>query len=91
MCKIEFNLDEPLHVTVKVVDVMGTLVQTLMDDNKPAGHYDIEFNDDKLNAGRYYYKVFTEPAQPASGTDIKAENKAPCLLKSGSVRIKDVA
>ena len=83
MCKIEFNLDEPSHVTVKVVDVMGTLVQTLMDDNKPAGHYDLDFNDEKLNAGRYYYKVFTEPAMP--------NGHKPCLLKTGSVKLKNVA
>jgi len=88
LCKIEFNLDEPSHVTVRIVDVMGMLVQTLLDDNKPAGHYDLDFNDEKLNAGRYYYKVFTKSSKPGQ----KAENNnGESLLKSGSIRIKEIA
>lgn len=78
MCKIEFNLDEDAHVTVKVVDVMGTLVQTILDGHKPAGHYDIDFSDEKLIPGRYYYKVFVEKEK-------KNDSKSMDLLKTGSV------
>ena len=92
MCKIEFNLDEPAYVTVNVVDVMGALVQTVLADHKPAGHYDLDFNPDDLFPGRYYYKVFVAPdKQPDKNQDKKNGHNSASLLKTGSVSIKEKA
>ncbi|WP_337866605.1 two-component regulator propeller domain-containing protein [Ignavibacterium sp.] len=57
--------DNPL-VRLKIYDVLGNEVATLINEEKPAGEYEIEFNAAKYNltSGIYFYKLtagsFTE-------------------------------
>uniref|UniRef100_UPI00307CF7F5 T9SS type A sorting domain-containing protein n=1 Tax=Ignavibacterium sp. TaxID=2651167 RepID=UPI00307CF7F5 len=48
----------------KVYDVLGNEVATLVDEYKPAGNYEVEFNAKALSSGIYFYKLqassFTE-------------------------------
>lgn len=55
--KISYQMPVDGHVTIKVFDVIGKEVATLVDDNLPAGYYDITFNADMLPSGIYFYRL----------------------------------
>ena len=44
-------------VTLKVYDVLGNEVATLVNEYKPAGNYEIDFNASELSSGVYYYQL----------------------------------
>lgn len=44
-------------VVLKVYDVLGREVATLVDEEKPAGRYEVEFNGSKLTSGVYFYRL----------------------------------
>src|SRR3989339_1124383 len=44
-------------VTLKVFDVLGREVATLVNEEKPAGSYEVEFDGSKLSSGVYIYQV----------------------------------
>jgi len=43
--------------TLKIYDVLGNEVATLVNEEKPAGSYEIEFNASKLSSGTYFYQL----------------------------------
>lgn len=43
-------------VTLKVYDIFGSEVTTLINEEKPAGEYEVEFNGSQLSSGIYFYK-----------------------------------
>ena len=45
------------HQNLKVYDLLGKEVATLVDEYKPAGSYEIEFNASSLSSGIYIYKL----------------------------------
>jgi hypothetical protein len=47
------------HHTLKVYDVLGNEVVTLVDEFKPAGSYEVEFNSENLASGVYIYRLQT--------------------------------
>ncbi len=47
-------------VTLKVYDVLGKEVATLVNEEKPAGNYEVDFNASKLSSGVYFYKLTSE-------------------------------
>ena len=52
--------DASLLTTLKVFDVLGNEVATLVNEVKPAGNYDVEFDASKLSSGIYYYQLKSE-------------------------------
>jgi hypothetical protein len=46
-----------LFVTLKVYDVLGNEVATLINEEKPAGSYSINFDANKLSSGIYFYQI----------------------------------
>ncbi len=42
---------------LKVFDVLGNEVATLVDDYRDAGFYEVEFNGSRLSSGIYYYQI----------------------------------
>ncbi len=46
-----------LFVTLKVFDILGNEVRTLVNDYKRAGNYEIDFNAGGLSSGVYYYSL----------------------------------
>lgn len=45
------------HQTLKVYDVLGNEVATLIDEYRPTGRYEVEFDASKLSSGIYFYKL----------------------------------
>ncbi|RKY95973.1 MAG: hypothetical protein DRQ13_06375 [Ignavibacteriae bacterium] len=69
--KLEQNYPNPLNpatsikyavgnkqiVSIKVYDVLGNEVANLVNEDKPAGNYEIEFNASNLSSGIYFYRL----------------------------------
>jgi Secretion system C-terminal sorting domain len=58
--RIEFSLGKEEHVNLKVYDILGNLVTTLVDENRPAGDYKISLNASNLPSGVYIYRLQTK-------------------------------
>lgn len=58
---IPFTLSEPTRVQIKVYDLTGRLVSTVLDEMRPAGFYrDVQFNAGNLASGAYFYQLITD-------------------------------
>ncbi len=57
---IQFSLPHKSFVTLKVFDVLGTEVQTLVEGEKSAGNFTVIFDASKLASGIYFYKLQTD-------------------------------
>ncbi len=55
--KISYSIKEEGLVTLKVYDVLGKVVTTLVNENKPAGNYQADFNATQLPSGVYIYTL----------------------------------
>ena len=44
-------------VTLKVYDILGNEIATLVNEEKPAGSYEVEFNASSLPSGVYFYQL----------------------------------
>lgn len=54
---IEYQIHEPSFVTLKVYDVLGKEIITLVNQEKQIGSYDVEVNATGLPSGIYFYKL----------------------------------
>lgn len=48
-----------LNVVLKVYDILGKQIASLVNEEKPAGNYEINFNAVGLSSGVYFYKLQT--------------------------------
>ena len=55
--KINFSLPKSGNTTLKVYDMLGKEVMTLVNDFKTAGSYVVEFNASTLSSGTYFYRL----------------------------------
>ncbi len=55
--KIKYTISEREFVSLKVYDVLGNKITTLVNEEKPAGKYEINFNGENLSSGIYFYKL----------------------------------
>lgn len=54
---ISWQLKNDGLVTIKIYDQLGKEVATLVNEEKAAGSYEIEFNASELASGVYYYRI----------------------------------
>ena len=54
---IKYQMPEAAHISLKVYDVMGKEVATLVNSFQNSGSYDITFNAKGLASGIYFYKL----------------------------------
>ena len=52
---IKYKIPEISFVTIKVYDLVGNEVATLVNEEKPAGKYKAEFSGTGLPSGIYFY------------------------------------
>lgn len=55
--KISYSIKEEGLVTLKVYDILGKEIATLVNENKPIGNYEVDFNASQLPSGMYIYKI----------------------------------
>ncbi len=55
--KIQYQVSNTSHITLKVYDVLGNEVATLVNEEKQAGIYELYFNASSLSSGVYLYKI----------------------------------
>ena len=55
--KIKFDIKETGFVKLKVFDVLGMEVETLVNEKLSAGSYETTFDGSKLSSGVYFYKI----------------------------------
>ena len=56
---INYRIPELSFVTLKVYDVLGNEIKTLVNEEKTAGNYEIDFEGKELPSGVYFYKLNT--------------------------------
>ena len=56
---IKFDIPESDFVTLKIYDVLGNEIKTLVNENKSPGSYNVKFNGRGLASGMYIYKLST--------------------------------
>ncbi|MBN8571612.1 MAG: T9SS type A sorting domain-containing protein [Ignavibacteria bacterium] len=57
--KINFSIPKSGLVQIKVYDLMGRELQTLLNEFKVTGEYKVDFDGSKLASGVYFYKLIT--------------------------------
>ena len=54
---LEFGISELEFVSLKIFDVLGNEVSTLVNENKPAGRYEVTFNGADFPSGVYFVRM----------------------------------
>jgi len=55
--KIKYSIPQSSNVTIKVFDVLGNEIETLVNEEKPAGTYEIMWSAANLPSGVYFYQL----------------------------------
>lgn len=66
LTKIIYSITQDGLVTIKIYNVLGKEISTLVNESKSAGIYETEFNATQLPSGMYIYKI-----QSGNFTDVK--------------------
>ena len=78
--RIQYQVSSISHVSLKVFDVLGKEVQTLVKEEKPAGQYEATFDASRLSSGIYFYTLQVIDPESSSGQGF-VETKKMILLK----------
>lgn len=70
---LEFGISGPGFVTLKVYDMMGQEVSTLVNETKTPGSHSVRFDGSDLSSGVYYYTISVD--------GIRMETKSMVLMK----------
>ncbi|MGB5849035.1 MAG: T9SS type A sorting domain-containing protein, partial [Ignavibacteriaceae bacterium] len=54
---IIYQIPKVSFVTIKVYDILGNGIATLVNEEKPAGSYEVEFDGTVLPSGIYFYQL----------------------------------
>jgi len=57
--KIKYQIPGKDFVTIKIFDVLGNKIASLVNEEKPAGSYEVYFNGTGLPSGLYFYELQT--------------------------------
>ena len=55
--KINYELPKDGYISLKIYDVLGREVRTLVNEVKTAGYYSVDFDASTLSSGVYFYKM----------------------------------
>jgi len=54
---IKYDIPDESNVTLKVFDVLGREIATLVNKEQKAGYYEVEFEASNLSSGIYFYRI----------------------------------
>jgi len=54
---IKYQIPQMSLVILKIYDLLGNEIETLVEEEKPAGMYEVQFNATDLPSGVYFYKL----------------------------------
>jgi hypothetical protein len=57
---IRYLVPSSQYVSIKVYDVFGREVETLVNEKKEAGEHEVEWNAETVSSGIYFYRLLTE-------------------------------
>jgi hypothetical protein len=75
----KFSISKSSFVSIKVFDILGSEVATLVNEEKPAGIYQLEFNAGNLASGVYFCKMQTYTVK--GGAENLSDTKKMILIK----------
>jgi hypothetical protein len=80
--KISWQSPVSTHQSLKIYDILGNEVATLVDEYKSAGRYNVQFtmNDIQLSSGIYFYQLIAGDPSTGSGQGF-VETKKMILMK----------
>ena len=55
--KIKYDIPFDGNVSIKIFDISGRLINTLVNEYKVAGQFETDFHGENLSSGVYYYKI----------------------------------
>jgi hypothetical protein len=55
--RISYSIIQQSFVTLRVYDLLGNEIAALVNEEKPAGSYELEFNGEGLTSGIYFYQL----------------------------------
>jgi len=55
--KIQYQLPQDARVTLKVYDILGSEVATLVNEEQEAGYKEVQFNGNNIASGMYVYRL----------------------------------
>jgi len=76
---IKYSVPQSSNVVIKVFDMLGNVIETLINEEKPAGSYEVEFNASALTSGIYFYRLQAVPTGRQAGSFV--ETKKMVLMK----------
>ena len=59
---INYSVPKAALVTIKVYDILGKEVATLVNEQKTAGNYEVQFDANRLSSGVYFYRMQANPS-----------------------------
>jgi hypothetical protein len=68
---IRYQLSDVSNVSLKVYDILGREVATLVDEMKEAGYYTASFDGSKLSSGVYFTRFVVKPLSGRSFVQVK--------------------
>jgi len=54
---IKYQIPKNSHVTLKIFDVLGREVKTIVSEQKSIGRYEVEFDASSISSGLYFYRI----------------------------------
>jgi photosystem II stability/assembly factor-like uncharacterized protein len=56
---IKYSIPKQYHVTIKVYDLLGREITTLVNEEKSPGNYEVKFYGSSVTSGVYFYQIKT--------------------------------
>jgi hypothetical protein len=58
--KIRYSIPKSSFVQLKVYDLLGNEIKSLVKEQQSAGYHEVEFNAGNLSSGIYFYRLQTD-------------------------------
>ncbi len=78
--KINYSIPQSSHVRITIYNILGQVVNELVDEEKLPGNYEVKFNGSNFTAGVYFYRLQAGDPSLRSGQGF-TETKKLVLIK----------